>query len=105
MTVDELDQLKLVSSLTALLTHSIAHSLTLVLMQIGSGHLAHQHYEEEEMGAPATKKRRVKGTRVERPRGVAAHFRQTDVSDVQEVWLGIHVVPLVAIDAWWIISH
>ena len=43
------------------------------------------------MGAPATKKRRVKGTRVERPRGVAAHFRQTDVSDVQEVWLGIHV--------------
>ena len=41
------------------------------------------------MGAPVTKKRRVKATRVERPRGVAAHFRQTDVSDVQEVRLGM----------------
>ena len=33
---------------------------------------------------PKTKKRKV-GTRIERPRGVAEQFRQTDISGVQEV--------------------
>ncbi len=53
----------------------------MLLFQIASGHLAHRHLEE---GAPATKKRKV-GTRIERPRGVATQFRQTDVSDVKQV--------------------
>jgi len=34
---------------------------------------------------PAAKRRKGASTRVERPRGVASQFRQTDVSDVQEV--------------------
>lgn len=51
---------------------------------MASGHLAHHHLEGD--GAPATKKRKV-GVRVARPRGVANQFRQTDVSDVQQVLL------------------
>ena len=35
--------------------------------------------------APASKRRKVASTRVERPRGVAEQFRQADVSDVKEV--------------------
>lgn len=39
---------------------------------------------------PAAKKRRVGSARVERPRGVAAQFRQTDTTDVQEVSHNYH---------------
>ena len=35
--------------------------------------------------APASKRRKVASSRVERPRGVAEQFRQADVSDVMEV--------------------
>ena len=35
--------------------------------------------------APASKRRKVASSRVERPRGVAEQFRQADVSDVKEV--------------------
>lgn len=34
---------------------------------------------------PAAKKRKVTSSRIERPRGVAPQFRQTDTSDVHEV--------------------
>ena len=56
--------------------------------QVASGHLAHQHYEEGEEGeegeAPSSKRRKA-AVRVERPRGVAPHFRPADTTDVQEV--------------------
>lgn len=35
--------------------------------------------------APASKRRKVATSRIERPRGVAEQFRQADVSDVKEV--------------------
>ena len=35
--------------------------------------------------APASKRRKVASSRIERPRGVAEQFRQADVSDIQEV--------------------
>ena len=56
--------------------------------QIASGHLAHQHYDDEGKELPPSKKMRGgsgAGRRMERPRGVAAQFRRTDVSDVKEV--------------------
>ncbi|XP_064401547.1 DNA ligase 4-like isoform X2 [Halichondria panicea] len=62
MNVDELEQLK----------------------QIASGRLSYQHVGDGDQ-PPAAKKRRVGSARVERPRGVAAQFRQTDTTDVQEV--------------------
>ena len=52
--------------------------------QIASGRLTHQHMDDSDI-APALKKRKVASSRIERPRGVATQFRQTDVSDVQEV--------------------
>ncbi|CAI8009872.1 DNA ligase 4 [Geodia barretti] len=65
MTTDELEQLK----------------------NMASGRLAHSHYDDEADGgvAPGKKKRRALGVRVERPKGVAANFRPTDTSDIQEV--------------------
>ena len=54
------------------------------MLQMGSGKLFHQVTEDDLDQAPAPKRRKV-GTAVERPRGVAAQFRQTDVSGVKEV--------------------
>ena len=55
-------------------------------LQAGSGRLAYQHLEDGDDVQPARKKRKVaSSSRVLRPRGVAEQFRQTDVSDVQEV--------------------
>lgn len=51
---------------------------------MASGRLAYQHMDESD-AMPAAKRRKTVSSRVERPRGVAAQFRQTDVSDVQEV--------------------
>ena len=53
--------------------------------QVASGHLAHQHYEEGEEGEVPSSKRRKATIKVERPRGVAPHFRPADTTDVQEV--------------------
>ncbi len=53
------------------------------IFQVASGRLSYQHVGDAD-GAPSAKRRKVT-SRVERPRGVAAQFRQTDVSDVQEV--------------------
>ena len=56
---------------------------------MASGHLAHRHYDEdgeEGEGGLTTAKKRRRVTRVDRPRGVAAQFRQTDVSGVEEVY-------------------
>ena len=55
------------------------------LCQVASGHLAHQHYEEGEEGEVPSSKRRKTAVRVERPRGVAPHFRPADTTDIQEV--------------------
>lgn len=57
-----------------------------MLIQIASGHLAHRHYDDDmdREDVPKTKRKKL-GTRIERPRGVAEQFRQTDVSGVQEV--------------------
>ena len=58
-------------------------------LQLASGRLAHSHYDDdgEGGGAPAKKKRRkVVSARVERPKGVAPHFRQVDTSELQEVY-------------------
>ena len=59
-----------------------------VFLQMASGRLAHSHYDDEADGgvAPGKKKRRALGVRVERPKGVAANFRPTDTSDIQEVF-------------------
>ena len=57
--------------------------------QLASGHLAHSHYDDTDVG-PATKKRKV-ASRIERPKGVAPQFRQTDTSDVQEVKLHLYL--------------
>ncbi len=51
---------------------------------MASGHLAHQHLGDEG-GVVSAPKRRKMGTRVERARGVATQFKQTDVSDVTQV--------------------
>ena len=56
---------------------------------MASGRLAHQLVEGE--GLPAAKRRKV-ASGIEKPRGVAAQFRQTDVSDVQEVVCAFHCV-------------
>ncbi len=61
-------------------TPSTPHTRT----QIASGRLSYQHVGDGDQ-PPAAKKRRVGSARVERPRGVAAQFRQTDTTDVQEV--------------------
>ena len=58
--------------------------------QLASGHLAHSHYDDTDVG-PATKKRKVASSRIERPKGVAPQFRQTDTSDVQEVKLHVYL--------------
>ena len=52
--------------------------------RIAYGHLAHQHYDDDGEELPPNKRQRG-GRRMERPRGVAAQFRSTDVSDVKEV--------------------
>lgn len=80
MTVDELEDLKRVWSIFSNIV------LIIVSIQIASGHLAHRHYDDDmdREDVPKTKKRKV-GTRIERPRGVAEQFRQTDISGVQEV--------------------
>eukprot|EP00731_Ephydatia_muelleri_P033439 Em0029g45a len=62
MTVDELEQLK----------------------SMGSGRLAYQHMDGSE-DQPATKRRKTTSSRIEKPRGVASQFKQTDVSDVEKV--------------------
>ena len=64
-------------------------------LQIASGHLAHQHYDYDGEESPPNKKRRGgtgAGRRMERPRGVAAQFRRTDVSDVKEVRSTAHLL-------------
>ena len=66
-------------------THTLAHHYS--PHKMASGRLTHQHMDDLD-SMPATKKRKGASTRVERPRGVAAQFRQTDVSDVQEVCVG-----------------
>ena len=56
--------------------------------------MAHRHYDEdgeEGEGGLTTAKKRRRVTRVDRPRGVAAQFRQTDVSGVEEVHVHVHV--------------
>lgn len=58
-------------------------------LQMASGHLAHSHYDDADVGVASAKKRRVVSSRIERPKGVASNFRQVDISDVQEV-LYIH---------------
>lgn len=50
---------------------------------MASGKLFHQLADDEDQ-PPQAKKRRV-ASAVEKPRGVASQFRQTDVSDVREV--------------------
>lgn len=50
---------------------------------MASGKLFHQ-VTGDELDQPATKKRKV-ASGIERPRGVAAQFRHTDISDVCEV--------------------
>ena len=50
---------------------------------MASGKLFHQLIDDTEQ-QPATKKRKV-ASGIERPRGVASQFRQTDISDVQEI--------------------
>ena len=54
---------------------------------MASGRLAHSHYDDdaEGGGAPARKKRKVVSARIERPKGVASHFRPADTSQLQEV--------------------
>ena len=52
-------------------------------MQMASGKLFHLHASDTEL-PPATKKRKTAAV-VERPRGVASQFRQTDISDISEV--------------------
>ena len=54
-----------------------------VLLQIASGRLTHQHADGGD-GAPSTKRRKV-ATRIERPRGVAAQFKQVDTSKLEKV--------------------
>ena len=54
-------------------------------MQVASGRLAYSHVDGESEMAPASKRRKVASSRIERPRGVAEQFRQADVSDVHEV--------------------
>lgn len=51
---------------------------------MASGKLFHQLTGDDLDQPPAPKRRKGAGG-VERPRGVAAQFRQTDISDVQEV--------------------
>lgn len=56
--------------------------------------MAHRHYDEdgeEGEGGLTTAKKRRRVTRVDRPRGVAAQFRQTDVSGVEEVHVHVHI--------------
>ena len=65
-----------------------------ILLQVASGHLAHRHYDEdgeEGEGGLTTAKKKRRVTRVDRPRGVAAQFRQTDVSGVEEVHVHVHI--------------
>ena len=54
------------------------------MFQMASGKLTYAHYDDTE-AQPATKKRRMASSRIERPRGVASQFRQTDITDVEEV--------------------
>jgi len=54
-----------------------------VPIQIASGRLTHQHADGED-GAPSAKKRRVT-KRIERPKGVAAQFKQVDASKLEQV--------------------
>ena len=51
---------------------------------MGAGRLAYQHMDGSE-DQPATKRRKAASSRIEKPRGVASQFRQTDVSDVEKV--------------------
>ena len=51
---------------------------------MGSGRLAYQHLDGDEE-QPPSKRRKAASSRVEKPRGVAYQFRQTDVSDVEKV--------------------
>lgn len=56
--------------------------------------MAHCHYDEdgeEGEGGLTTAKKRRRVTRVDRPRGVAAQFRQTDVSGVEEVHMHVQL--------------
>ena len=53
--------------------------------QIASGRLVHLHLDDDTDLAPSAKRRKVASSRIERPRGVAAQFRQTDISDIHEV--------------------
>ena len=50
---------------------------------MASGKLFHQHIDDDTQ-QPAPKRRKI-ASGIERPRGVASQFRQTDVSDVHEV--------------------
>lgn len=54
-----------------------------VSLQIASGRLTHQHTDGGD-GAPNAKRRKM-ATRIERPRGVAAQFKQVDTSKVEKV--------------------
>ena len=51
---------------------------------MGSGRLAYQHLDGDE-DQPVTKRRKGASSRIEKPRGVAYQFKQTDVSDVEKV--------------------
>ena len=78
MTTTELEELRAVRN-----SICIIYISTCFLLQIASGRLTHQHTDGGD-GAPSAKKRRV-ATRIERPRGVAAQFKQVDTSKLEKV--------------------
>ena len=78
MTITELEELRAVRMF-------VSNELSIFLFQIASGRLTHQHADGED-GAPSAKKRRVT-KRIERPKGVAAQFKQVDASKLEQVKL------------------
>lgn len=80
MTTTELEELRAVRAFR--LACSFVTRIC-VLLQIASGRLTHQHVGSED-GAPSAKRRKV-ATRIERPRGVAAQFKQVDTSKLEKV--------------------
>lgn len=78
MTTTELEELRAVRTPSLDVLY-----YTNLLLQIASGRLTHQHADGED-GAPSSKRRKV-ATRIERPRGVAAQFKQVDSSKLEKV--------------------
>lgn len=78
MTITELEELRAVRMLVKWTQY-----ILILFLQIASGRLTHQHADGED-GAPSAKKRRV-AKRIERPKGVAAQFKQVDASKLEQV--------------------